>query len=214
MLLRAPGFHTGRHFVRVDTSRDLRRAVAALPGEAVLAIEYLDARGADGNSRKGRVMIVDGKLYPLHWAISPDWKVHYFTAEMADCKQHRIEESRFLSDISAFLGPLAVTALESVVQQLGLDYGGIDFGLGPEGQVLLFEANASMAIVPPPLEPMWDYRRWAIDRALLATKGMLMVRGRAAETTQDRSVGGADPQQALFGMRRHMPGRASTQLGA
>ena len=211
VLLRTPGFHTGQHFVRVDSPRDLPSAVAALPGDVVLAIEFLDARGTDGKSRKGRVMIVDGQLYPLHWAISPNWKVHYFTAEMADCKQHRLEESRFLSDMSAFLGPLAAAALRSVVQRLDLDYGGIDFALGPDGQVLLFEANATMAIVPPPSETLWDYRRSAMDRALLAAKGMLMVRGRATQRALHQPAEGP----AHHGASRHGPAsaRASGRAG-
>ena len=61
LLLRAPGFHTGQHFVRVDRPGDLHQAAASLPGDEVLAIEYLDARGADGLARKYRVMIIDGE---------------------------------------------------------------------------------------------------------------------------------------------------------
>ncbi|MDR3535133.1 MAG: tetratricopeptide repeat protein [Acetobacteraceae bacterium] len=179
VLLRAPGYHTGRHFVRVDTADDLSAAVAALPGAAVLAIEYLDATGDDGRSRKGRVLIVDRQLYPLHWAVSKNWKVHYFTAEMSDCESHRAEEARFLSDMPAFLGQRAVAALTAVAQRLGLDYGGIDFALGTDGQVIVFEANASMAIVPPSAEALWNYRRAAIDGALLAAKNMLSTRGGA-----------------------------------
>jgi hypothetical protein len=37
---------------------------------------------SDARRRPGR-MIVDGKLYPLHSAISERWKVHYFSADMA-----------------------------------------------------------------------------------------------------------------------------------
>ena len=155
------------------------RAVAALPGAALLAIEYIDATGADGKSRKGRVLIVDGQLYPLHWAISSNWKVHYFTAEMADCKDYRVEEARFLADMPAFIGPRAVAALTEIALRLDLDYGGIDFGIGADGQIVLFEANASMAIVPPPAEALWNYRSVAINRPLLATKGLLMARARS-----------------------------------
>ncbi|HEX3575627.1 MAG TPA: hypothetical protein VHU42_13575 [Rhodopila sp.] len=179
ILLRAPGFHTGQHFVRVDSANELSAAVAALPGPALLAIEYLDATGHDGKWRKGRVLIVDRQLYPLHWAISSNWKVHYFTAEMADCEAYRAEEVRFLTDMPGFLGPRAVTALTAIARRLGLDYGGIDFGLGADGRIMLFEANASMAIVPPPAAAPWNDRRAAIDRPLMATKRLLTSRARA-----------------------------------
>jgi hypothetical protein len=80
LLLRALGFHTGRHFICVDKSDDLPAALARIPGPEIIAMEYLDARGRDGKSRKYRVMLIGGKLYPLHLAISSHWKIHYFTA--------------------------------------------------------------------------------------------------------------------------------------
>jgi Flp pilus assembly protein TadD len=174
LLLRAPGFHTGRHFLRVDTQAGLAAAAAGLPGNKVLAIDYLPGGSADGLARKGRVMFIDGRLYPLHWAVSDDWKVHYFTAGMANDASHRGEEKRFLTDMQSFLGTTAITALSAISAKLGLDYGGIDFSLTPDGKILVFEANATMAIVPPSPAPLWDYRRPATDLAFLAAKDMLI----------------------------------------
>ena len=148
-------------------------AAAALPGDTLLAIQYLDARGRDGMARKYRVMIIDGALYPLHLAIASDWKVHYFTAAMAGSAAHREEERRFLDDMGATLGPRAMAALRGIAAALDLDYAGVDFALGREGELLLFEANATMALIPPEPDPVWDYRRRAVDHALAAAKRML-----------------------------------------
>ncbi|MGA9015967.1 MAG: tetratricopeptide repeat protein [Acetobacteraceae bacterium] len=174
LLLRVPGFHTGRHFRYVENRVALAQGIANLPGEQVLAIEYLDARGPDGMARKYRVMFIDGALYPLHLAISADWKVHYFTAAMAINAAHRDEERRFLDDMPAVLGERAMVALAGIAATLGLDYGGVDFALAPDGSVLLFEANATMVICPPEPDPIWDYRRGAIGDALRAAKQMLL----------------------------------------
>jgi Tetratricopeptide repeat len=175
LLLRAPGFHMGRHFSRVETADDLDDAVAALPGETLMAIEYLDATGSDGLSRKYRVMIVDGTLYPLHLAISPDWKVHYFSADMAERPDHRAEEAIFLADLGS-LGARAVAALERVRDVLGLDYGGIDFGLSAGGEILLFEANATMIAALPSADPIWNYRRDPAKAVRAAARRMLAAR--------------------------------------
>ena len=70
LLLRAPGFHTGRFFVRVDSAEKLADAAAALPGGDVLVLDYLAPPSADARFRKLRVMRVDAALYPLHLAIS------------------------------------------------------------------------------------------------------------------------------------------------
>jgi hypothetical protein len=173
LLLRSPGFHTGRHFVYVAARDELSAAVDSLSGGQLLVIQYLDARGADGMARKYRVMFVDGVLYPLHLAVSAHWKVHYFTAAMAQEEALREEERRFLDDMPAVLGARAMSALQQICATLGLQYAGIDFALGPDGSVLLFEANATMVVSPPGPEPIWDYRRGAITAVLEAATRML-----------------------------------------
>jgi tetratricopeptide (TPR) repeat protein len=173
LLLRSPGFHTGKHFSKVGTPADLAEAAAALPGRSLLMIQYLDARDVRGLARKFRVMIVGGELFPLHLALSADWKVHYFTADMAEQAGHRALEAAFLNDMPAVLGPRAMAGLKGIAQALGLDYAGVDFGLGPDGEVLLFEANATMVVNPPDPDPMWDYRRAPVDRILQAARAML-----------------------------------------
>jgi glutamate/tyrosine decarboxylase-like PLP-dependent enzyme/Tfp pilus assembly protein PilF/glutathione synthase/RimK-type ligase-like ATP-grasp enzyme len=180
LLLRTPGFHMGQHFVKVESAKKLGEAVAELPGlgrhdAEVLAIEYLDARSADGCARKYRVMMVGGNLYPLHLAISHDWKIHYFSADMADRADHRAEEARFLADMPGVLGSKAMAALEHVQSVLGLDYGGIDFGLNQRDEVLLFEANATMVVEQPDGHERWDYRRAAVERIHRAVRNLLQT---------------------------------------
>lgn len=173
LLLRSPGYHTGRNFVRVEAAADLPAAAERLPGDDLLVIEYLDARGRDGSARKFRVMMIDGRLHPLHLAISQNWKVHYFTSDMADQPAHRAEEEEFLRNMPAVLGRRAIRALEAIQAALGLDYAGIDFGLSEHGDLLLFEANATMVIARPSEDPRWAYRRAAIDGAVDAVVAML-----------------------------------------
>lgn len=186
LLLRSPGFHTGRHFTHVESAADLAQALAALPGEELAAIEFLDAAGRDGLARKYRVMMVDGALYPAHLAIAPQWKVHYFTSAMADEPVHRAEEAEFLADMTRALGADAVAALERIRDTICLDYAGIDFGLTRRGEVLLFEANATMVVNPPEPDAMWDYRRAPVKRILDACRRMLLSRA-----DQGREGGGA-----------------------
>ncbi len=180
-LLRAPGFHTGRNFVLVETADALAAAAADLPGDELLAIEYLAARGADGMARKYRVMVIDGRVYPLHLAISRQWKVHYFSSDMAGHPDYRAEEAAFLTDMPASLGAKAVAALERIRDVLALDYGGIDFGLSPSGDVLLFEANATMVVNEPDADARWDYRRPAVTAILDAARAMLIGRAKSRD---------------------------------
>ena len=136
-------------------------------------IQFLNARAVDGKVRKYRVMMIDGQLYPLHVAISSHWKIHYFTAEMAEQADHRAEDAEFLENMPGVLGPRAMQALAGIQATLGLDYGGIDFGLSAEGNVLLFEANATMVVNPPEPDQRWAYRRPAVERIFAAVRRML-----------------------------------------
>jgi len=190
LLLRTPGFHTGQHFLYVENRAALTAAAAALPGETLLAIQYLDARGADGMARKYRVMFIDGALYPLHLAIADDWKVHYFSAAMATNAAYRDEERRFLDEMPATLGERAVAALAGIGAALGLDYAGIDFACAPDGSILFFEANATMVILPPDPDPIWDYRRRPIGDVVAAAKRMVV---RRAEIALGKPLGNRSP---------------------
>jgi glutamate/tyrosine decarboxylase-like PLP-dependent enzyme len=181
ILLRAPGFHTGMNFLRVDNPAALPAALSELPGAELIAMRYLDARGADGKSRKYRVITIAGQLYPLHLAISSRWKIHYFTAEMAENSTHRAEDAAFLEDMPAALGPVAMVALERLQSLLGLDYGGFDFGLNSRGEVLLFEANAAMRVIPPDRDARWNYRWPAYQRICAAVREMLIRKSQLRE---------------------------------
>ncbi len=176
LLLRSPGYHTGAHFTAVASADALAAARADLPGRELLAIGFLDGRGADGAYRKYRVLFVDGRLYPLHLAISMHWKVHYFSADMHDRADHRAEEAAFLAGMHGVLGARAIAALEGIAAVLGLDYGGIDFGLDAAGNVLVYEANATMVVLPPPPGERFAYRRPAVDRVLAAAHAMIRTR--------------------------------------
>lgn len=173
LLLRTPGFHNGRNFIKMCSAAELPGCLASIPGEELIVLQFLDSRAADGKVRKYRVMMVNGRLYPLHLAISSNWKIHYVTAEMSGSAAHRAEEAQFLEDMPGVLGPRAMAALDYVQRDLGLDYAGIDFGLSPQGDVLLFEANATMVVQMPEPEERWSYRRSAVERIHDAVRDML-----------------------------------------
>jgi len=176
LLLRSPGYHTGQNFVRVKSPEMLAGFASDLPGDDLLAIELLDARGEDGAWRKYRVMIVDGGIYPLHLAIASHWKVHYFSADMAGNEAYRLEEAAFLNDMPATIGDRAMQALLAIARELALDYAGIDFGIDRDGNVLLFEANATMMVPARDTSDVFAYRRPSADRVYAAVEAMLRER--------------------------------------
>jgi tetratricopeptide (TPR) repeat protein len=178
LLLRAPGYHHGEHFTLVRAAADVEAQLAPIPGAELLVIAYLDTRRAgSADARKYRAFFIDYNVYPAHMAISGRWKVHYFSADMND-DRHWAEERAYLTDMEAVIGTRAMTALRAIATRLGLDYAGIDFGLGADNSILLFETNATMAISLPPDDARAAYRRPPVDAMLAATERMF--RSRAA----------------------------------
>ena len=176
LLVRAPGFHAGTHFERVASAGELAGVLADLPGDDVYAIAFHDTAGDDGWVRKYRVVFIDGRPYPVHLALARQWKVHYFSAAMADEPEHREEERRFLTALDDVLGPGGLAALDVVRDALDLDFAGVDFGRDRDGRIVVFEANATMTINAPPDDPRWDYRRAAHAHAIAAVRAMLRDR--------------------------------------
>ena len=174
VLLRPPGYHTGEFFELVRDRDELARIAATLPGERLLAIELLDARGADGHYRKYRVLSIGGVLYPVHLARSTQWKVHYFSADQVRTPDAIAEEEAFLTDMRAAIGDRAMRAIEAAAQRIGLDYFGIDFALDRNGNALLFEANATMRAVIPLEKEQAEARRRATIAANKALRDLVL----------------------------------------
>ena len=178
LLLRSPGYQAGRYFERVNEPAELAPVLERLPGNELFAIAFADVSAADGSVRKYRALFIDGRLYPVHLAIGHAWKVHYFSADMSERADFRAEEARYLSDIDAVLGTRTVDVLAAIGRALALDYGGIDFGIDAAGNVVVFEANATMAIYLPPAGAEFAYRRPAYDAVIAAARTMIGDRAR------------------------------------
>ena len=180
LLLRSPGFHTGEHFVRVEVPDDIGNAASLLPGKFLTAMEFVDVRSGDGKFRKYRVIAVDGQVFPLHLAVSSQWKVHYFSADMNENAAHREEDAAYLRDFESVLGAKALEALRSIVATLQLDYGGVDFSIDENGQVVVFEANATMIVPEPDDDERWAYRLPMVQRVHDAVRRMVVLSAQRA----------------------------------
>jgi hypothetical protein len=69
-----------------------------------------------------------------------------------------------------------MAALERISTMLDLDYGGVDFAVNAQGDILFFEANATMVMIPLPPDEKWAYRRPAFDKVFAAVRTMLLER--------------------------------------
>lgn len=143
-LVRVPGFHNGRFMIRVADAGELTAALGALPGEELYAVEFIDTRDERGYYCKYRALFIGDEIVPVHAALSTAWKVHYEDADLAGSELGRALDREFRRHPRKRLGERAFAALETVGRELALQYAGADFGLDGEGNLVLFEANATM----------------------------------------------------------------------
>lgn len=173
VLIRPIGTHGGEGVRRIEDPAEL----SAMTEQAGTVTQFVDFRSSDGWHRKYRVVFVDGAMFPYHLAISRHWLVHHWTAGMESDPDRRAEEARFLANPYAVLGTSAMTALEEIGARLGLDYGGVDFSLLPDGRVLVFEANAAM-LVHPEDDPAFAYRNKLMEVIQSAFTRLLVRKAR------------------------------------
>jgi hypothetical protein len=148
-LLRIPGLHAGKEFQLIAALPDLHEVLDRAAAADYFVIEFIPAQSADGAIRKFRVLHLGGELFPIHLAISKQWKVHYFSAQTTRVPAYQAEEERFLRNFANVLGPRVIARLRIIFERLGLDYAGIDFAVDEHENVLVFEANASMGFLAP-----------------------------------------------------------------
>ena len=174
-LARPIGTHGGEGLTLIKTRRDLTSFLSTLCGEQFLCVDFHDFKGAQKCYRKYRFIFVDRKPYPYHLAIASSWLVHYWRAEMIRDTWKMAEEQAFLDDWRSVFGR-STEVVEEIAQRLDLDYGGMDCSLLPNGDVLLFEANACMLVHLDDSNIEFPYKHRAVPKIRAAITDLIRRR--------------------------------------
>ncbi|SEO58095.1 Acylphosphatase [Aquisalimonas asiatica] len=154
-IMRASGFQNGKHAHLIHEPGELRVRVSE-PTEVYLLqyhdVSYVDPRAPGSRLYpKYRAFMVDGKLYPIHFRVAEDdWKVHMPQSAPTYRKFPWLYDvaSDFLENPSGHFPDGVWSALERAMQQIPLDYFGVDFAVSTDpataGKLVVFEANAAM----------------------------------------------------------------------
>ena len=172
LIIRVPGIHGGDDMAKVEQWDAVAQFVNAHAASSYYLIEYVDYRSADGLFRKYRFINVGGELFPYHLAIHNDWLVHHFRTDMGHHPWMRAEEVAFLRNPEGVFNAQHMQALRALVVATQLDYSGIDCALDLQGQLLIFETNASM-LVHDEKDAIYAYKNPYIDKIKRAFNALL-----------------------------------------
>jgi len=146
VLARPAGTHGGDDFEKVASCEELASFLAERRDSDHYVIEYIDYASADGHFRKYRFIFVGEEVLPYHLAIGDDWKLHHDNTDMASHPWMQQEEAAFLNQPGAVFSADNYRTLHAIRERIGLDYFGIDCGLDHDGNIVVFEVNASMLV--------------------------------------------------------------------
>ncbi len=173
LIARPAGSHAGMGLARLASVSECASYTRINEAQLYYVSPFVDYSNDDGFFRKYRIVFVDGKPYPVHLAISPNWMIHYYNSPMAENQWMRDEEARFLSDLrSVFDGPSYET-LEKIAAAVGLEYFGIDCSIDRSGRILVFEADPAMLVHASDPPDLYPYKKQYIPRIYRAVEAML-----------------------------------------
>ncbi|HEX8469374.1 MAG TPA: hypothetical protein VF620_16380 [Allosphingosinicella sp.] len=172
-IIRVAGTHSGEV---LGVCRSLEEAEAVVPkNQHCIATEFVDYRSHDGIFRKYRVFVIGQELIFRHIAFSDQWNVHAGDrGRFIQAHPSAVAEWRRWSEQGLAALPSGVIgSLQAIRARIGLDFFGIDFGINEAGELVLFEANATMSFFPFPTEPEYAFASACLPAAQDAFNRML-----------------------------------------
>ena len=136
----------------------------------------MDFRDDDGLFRKTRLVVAGSRVFARHQLASTDWNVHASVRDglMLQRKDLQDAEAGFLRDFGSVHFPALAQRIETMQQRLRLDYFSIDCSLRPDGDILVFEANASGNALRQPGLAQYPYLRQPVQQLQAAVMQMLL----------------------------------------
>ena len=174
LICRPRGSHAGIGLSRLGEPAELARYLAEQAGEDDFYLStFVDYVAPDGQYRKVRIALVGGKPYPVHMALSARWMVHYLNGDMSERPDNRAIEAEFFDRFEQDFARRHAAALAGIDERLGLDYCSIDCAEGPDGRLLVFEADTGGVVhAMDPLEG-YGYKRPHMLRLFAAFQALL-----------------------------------------
>lgn len=180
LVLRPAGTHAGQGMKRITDRQELSLWLSENPAAEAYAVPFIDYRGADGLYSKQRVVLIKGKPFASHMALSTHWMVHYLNADMAEYPDRRDAEARWMADFDRTFALRHARAFAALHRIFGLDYFGIDCAELPDGRLLVFEVDVAMIVHDMDEEAVYPYKKPAMQKLFAAFVAALDAAGRAS----------------------------------
>jgi glutathione synthase/RimK-type ligase-like ATP-grasp enzyme len=176
VILRPLGSHGGKDLVKVDDAAALAGYLENLADGEFYLSNFIDYSGGDGLFRKYRVVMIAGRPYACHLAISSHWMIHYVNADMDASAAKRAEEQHFMESFEHGFARRHGTALAAIQGAIAMDYFGIDCAETRDGKLLIFEADSAMIVHATDDPEVFPYKLPHMRKLFAAFRDMLAAK--------------------------------------
>lgn len=173
IILRPVDSHAGHSLVKCESPANIFTYLQAQTEEKFYLAPFVNYRSADGQYRKYRIILIDGRPYACHLAISDDWMIHYLNAGMSNSAQKRAEEASFMADFDEGFARRHAGTLKALADQVGLAYFGIDCAETLDGKLLAFEVDVGMVVHDMDPVDLYPYKKPQMQKVFSAFRQML-----------------------------------------
>ncbi|HET9114281.1 MAG TPA: RimK family alpha-L-glutamate ligase [Burkholderiales bacterium] len=174
VIVRPIDSHAGQGLMKLDAPSDLDAYLAQRDEAAFYVSRFVEYKQADGLYRKYRIVLIRGRPYVCHLALSRHWMVHYLNAEMLDNPENREEEARFMANFDDTFAIKHQAAFNEISARAGLDYLGIDCGETADGKLLIFEIDSNMIVHALDPVEIFPYKHPQMRKVFAAFREMLL----------------------------------------
>ena len=173
LIVRPLGSHAGHDLERMASAGELHAYLEKVGAERFYIARFVDYRNEDGQYRKYRIALIDGRPYICHFAVSSHWMIHYLNAGMDESAVKREEEARIMAHFDEQFARRHAQAFAAIDARMLMPYLGIDCAETRDGELLVFEADNAMIVHAMDAEEMYPYKRPAMQKVFAAFRAML-----------------------------------------
>jgi len=173
IIVRPVDSHAGKGLEKIEHPAALADYLQTMTQDEFYISRFIDYRGPDGQFRKYRIVLIDGRPFVCHMGISSHWMIHYLNAGMTESAEKRAEEERFMANFDSEFAVRHQTAFRAIHERMGLDYLGIDCGETADGNLLIFEVDSNMVVHALDPVEVFPYKQPQMSKVFTAFREML-----------------------------------------
>ena len=173
LIVRPLDSHAGQGLAKIDTPAAIGGYLDGIADDEFHVSSFIDYRGSDGQFRKYRVVLIEGRPYASHMGISEHWMIHYLNAGMAESAEKRAEEERFMTGFDEGFARRHAAAFRAIQERMMLDYLVIDCAETPAGGLLIFEVDTGAVVHALDPVDIFPYKQPQMRKVFAAFRAML-----------------------------------------